>query len=400
MSPHKLEQLLRESECTYLDFKRDQYPFVGAADQAKSELLKDILAIANAGKQIDGYILIGVEEVRGARSRVHGVKVHLSDNDLQQFVSTKLNRPLRFSYEVAPCDNVTIGVIHIPAQDRFFYLKNDYGKLQANIVYYRLGSSTAQATPDELFRWGKASAAQNPDPCLEIQFAHIKRPTAVGGSSVTKEAGTEVSSRIRRASPVSGANLAKLCPPQNQHGFTREAEYWTGFTSFFRTGLVFTPIGLALRNTGRVTATDIRVELVPELGSKLTILSEEKLSMRPLHSSQFPHGGMFASHTRFGSRDMEIREEAGLQKILWNVPKALPHLVEFSKEMFYVTASEAGSFPLHCTVFAENLPQPARATLTIQIETEARDITIEEIAAFSETCTSDDIKSGRGNLPV
>lgn len=400
MIPDKLEQLLHESECTYLDFKRAQYPFQGASDQAKSELLKDIVAIANADKQGDGYILIGVEEVRGSRSRVQGVTDHLNDHDLQQFVSSKLNRALRFSYEIVPCDSVTIDVIHIPAQDRFFYLKSDYGKLQANIVYYRLGSSTAQATPDELYRWGKASASRNADPCLEIQFAHIKRPTAVGGSPVTQEAGTEVRSKIRQAHPVTGEDLARLCPTQSQHGFTREAEYWTGFARFFRTGLRFTPIGLALRNTGRVTATDIHVELVPDPGSKLTILSEEKVSMRPLHSSKFPHGGMFASHTCFGPRDIELQEEAGLQKILWSIPKALPHLVAFSEEMFYVTASEAGSYLLHCTVFAENLPQPARTTLTIHVETEAKDMTIEEIATFSEACTADDIKSGRGNLPV
>lgn len=400
MTPDKLEQLLRDSECTYLDFKRDQYPFAGASAEAKSELLKDILAIANADKQGHGYILIGVEEVRGSRSRVHGVKVHLSDHDLQQFVSAKLNRPLTFSYQVVPCDGVTIGAIHIPTQDRFFYLKSDYGNLQANIVYYRLGSSTAKATPDELFRWGKASASQNAHPCLEIQFAHIKRPTAVGGSTVTKEAGTEVRCKIRQARSLTGADLARLCPPPGNHDFTREAEYWTGFARFFRAGLRFSPIGLALRNTGRVTATDIRVELVPDPGSKLTILCEDKVSIRPLHSSKFPYCGMFASHLRFGSRDLELKEEAGLQKVLWSIPKALPHLVVFSEEMFYVSASEAGSFPLHCTIFAENLPQPARTTLTIHVEAEAKDITIEEIAAFSDACTANDIKSGRGNLPV
>ncbi len=400
MDPNKLEQLLRENECTYLDFKRDQYPFANATDHAKSELLKDIVAIANADKQGDGYILVGAEEVRGSRARIHGVTTHLNDNDLQQFVSAKLNRSLRFSYEVVPCDGVTIGVIHIPAQERLFYLKSDYGKLQANIAYYRLGSSTAQATPDELFRWGKASAAQNAEPCLEIQFAHIKRPTAVGGSPVTKEAGTEVRCSIRQAHQLTGGDLSRLCPPQNQHGFTREVEYWTGFARFFCNGLQSVPLGLALRNTGRVTATDIRVELAPDPGSKLTILREDKISMRPLHSSKFPDGGRFASYTRFGTRDMELQEEAGLQKILWSIPKALPQLVSFSEEMFYVSAPHAGSFPLHCTIFAENLPQPAKTTLTIHIEAEIRDVSIEEIAAFSEACTADDIKSGRGRLPV
>ena len=130
------------------------------------------------------------------------------------------------------------------------------------------------------------------------------------------------------------------------------------------------------------------------------MLCEDMVSMRPLHSRKFPHGGMFASHIRFGSRDLEIKEEAGLQKVLWTIPKALPHLVVFSEEMFYVTASEAGSFPLHCTIFAENLPQPARTTLNIHVDTEAKDIIIEEIAAFSKACTADDIKSGRGHLPV
>jgi len=37
-----LEALLREDEGTALDFKRDQYPFVGVIDDSvKSELLKD-----------------------------------------------------------------------------------------------------------------------------------------------------------------------------------------------------------------------------------------------------------------------------------------------------------------------------------------------------------------------
>jgi hypothetical protein len=335
MKPETLDQLLHESECTYLDFKRDQYPYVGASEHAKSELLKDILTLANADKPGDGYILIGVEEIRGSRSKVHGVTTHLNDHDLQQFLAAKINRPLKFSYEVVTCDGVSIGVIHIPAQDRFFFLKKDYGKLRANVVYYRLGSSTGEATPDDLLRWGRATALKNAEPCLQLQFAHISRPTAVGGSRLTEEAGTMLTGRIREARPVPGVELAKLCPPQNQHGFTREAEYWAGFSRFLRFGLLFVPIGLALRNTGRATATDIRVILDPSPQSKLTISSEERVSGRPLHTSEFSGGGLFASHTRFSQTDIEVEDQAGHQKILWNVPKALPHLPVFSQGMFY-----------------------------------------------------------------
>jgi hypothetical protein len=48
MDRNQLESLLHEDESTSLDFKRDQYPFDAATDEQKSELLKDILAFANA----------------------------------------------------------------------------------------------------------------------------------------------------------------------------------------------------------------------------------------------------------------------------------------------------------------------------------------------------------------
>ena len=73
------ESLLNEDESSALDFKRDQYPFSRATDDGKSELLKDVLAFANAWRRSDAYILVGVDEVRGGRSRPVGVSEHLDD---------------------------------------------------------------------------------------------------------------------------------------------------------------------------------------------------------------------------------------------------------------------------------------------------------------------------------
>ena len=92
MDPSHLEELLNESESSSLDFKRDQYPFENATDDQKSELLKDILAFANAWRRSDAYILIGVEDIKPGRSRPVGLSKHLDDADLQQFVNAKTNR--------------------------------------------------------------------------------------------------------------------------------------------------------------------------------------------------------------------------------------------------------------------------------------------------------------------
>jgi predicted HTH transcriptional regulator len=83
MNDQLLESLLREDEGTALDFKRDQYPFVGVNDDSlKSELLKDILAFANSWRRSGAFILIGVQEVTGGRSNAVGVSSHIPDASL------------------------------------------------------------------------------------------------------------------------------------------------------------------------------------------------------------------------------------------------------------------------------------------------------------------------------
>ncbi len=119
--------------------------------------LKDVLAFANSWKRSDAYILVGVEEVKGGRSNIVGVTIHLADASLQEFVNKKTQRPLIFSYEAYPYEEVQIGVIHIARQERPFYLQKDYGKLKGNTVYIRRGSSTDIASLDEIAKMGITS---------------------------------------------------------------------------------------------------------------------------------------------------------------------------------------------------------------------------------------------------
>jgi hypothetical protein len=146
-----LERLFNEGESSALDYKRDQYPFASAADGLKAELLKDILAFANASRRSDAYILIGVEELANKKGHPVGVSHHLDDAAVQQFVSFKTNRPVRFSYQAVPYKGLWLGVIHIPLQPpRPFFLLKDYAQLKTNAVYIRRNTSTDLADPDEI----------------------------------------------------------------------------------------------------------------------------------------------------------------------------------------------------------------------------------------------------------
>jgi hypothetical protein len=161
MTPDLMEKLLHEEESSSLDFKRDQYPFNGANDTEKAELLKDILAIANSWRRTTGYILVGVQEVKGGRSDVIGVSGHLADNNLQQFVNSKTNRPITFSFEAFEFEGKQVGIITIPKQKRPFTIKAGFGGLLKDTVYQRHGSSTATASLDEATRMAAADATED-----------------------------------------------------------------------------------------------------------------------------------------------------------------------------------------------------------------------------------------------
>ena len=87
-----IESLLWSDEGTALDFKRDQYPFANATEIEKSEILKDVLAFANAFRREDAFILIGVEDIKGGRGNVLGTPEHIDDAHLQQFINSKVQR--------------------------------------------------------------------------------------------------------------------------------------------------------------------------------------------------------------------------------------------------------------------------------------------------------------------
>lgn len=152
------EHLLSQEEGPALDFKRDQYVFdknshadTSVLLKSKSELLKDILAFANTKRETTAYILIGVEEVKGGRSRVVGVREHLDDAGLHQFVNSKTQRRVDFSYSPFPIGGYEIGVIEIQAvQERPVFLNKRFGKVAKGEVYIRDGSSTSVATPGEI----------------------------------------------------------------------------------------------------------------------------------------------------------------------------------------------------------------------------------------------------------
>ena len=157
-----LENLLNMEEGPTLDFKSEQYIFnkaagIKATEYGKSELLKDILAFANTHRERIAYILIGVEEVKGGRSNVIGIKEHLEDAHLHEFINQKTNRPVEFNYLRFTFEGKEIGILSIPPQEGPVYVARKFGRVESDAVYVRGGSSTRRAPPDEIVEMGRGN---------------------------------------------------------------------------------------------------------------------------------------------------------------------------------------------------------------------------------------------------
>jgi Putative DNA-binding domain len=151
VSVDHIRTLLGRNESEQLDFKELQYA-LGEGKHPRAELIKDVVAMANAKREEDAFILIGVRETsNGSREKV-GANATLRDAEIQQLVNSKTNRAVQFRCGDLEVDGFNIGYIQV-AKEQFrpIYLRNDFDtELRANVVYIRFGSSTGQLSPDEI----------------------------------------------------------------------------------------------------------------------------------------------------------------------------------------------------------------------------------------------------------
>ena len=172
LSETLLEELCYKGEGSDLDYKSERYNFSRkVSDEEKSEMLKDILALANTHREGTAYILMGFKENPPYPAEVVGLSQEgvIDDSRLQEFVNGKLETKLTFRYEEGLFDGKHIAVISIPKQQRPLYLKKDFGKLLKDTVYVRRGSSTGIASPREIALMGAANLARG-DAQVELLF--------------------------------------------------------------------------------------------------------------------------------------------------------------------------------------------------------------------------------------
>jgi hypothetical protein len=347
-----IEVLLHMSEGDTLDFKREQYPLAGATEAQKAELIKDVLAFANAWKNTDAHIIIGADENPGGRALVKGAMPHLDDASVQQLVNSKTNTPIVFDYVPATVDGLPVGILRIRKdQQRPIFLTKAYGGLEAKTVYVRRGSSTAQADPTEIARMGAAAVTVRTAPQVALQLGDLEHHR-LQGTDVT------ITSTLLGEPPAEyfggGGRLVfrdHYAPdPEKVVAHRRKL------------GLLV-QLGLCVKNIGQVLVEDVRVVVDVEKIDGLYILDE--LPQRPRGKLDL---GLAYTGVLPRTKTTVVSDRGGRWEMVARLGKVQPGEDGWSRP-FWLGSPDPVTLNLVAKVFADNIPVPIDVPLRVTIQT-------------------------------
>lgn len=361
-----IKALLLEGEGAGLDFKRDQYRFIKATDEEKAELLKDILAFANAWRRSDAFVLIGIEEIKGGKNLVVGTSDHLDDAAIQQFVNQKTQRPIDFSYCTYTFEGKAIGVIHIPQQERPLYLNKDFGKLKANTVYVRRGSSTDEADLDEIARMGASLSVEAKIPQLEVFFSNPATREKAAQTPVLKG----VLLQVQDDDSIPDYEESTSNPfGSSLFGFPNR-DYYRELVTYTKARTQLQPVHLAIANVSEVTAIDVRLEIeIDDVDNCLSLL--DRYDYPPIPSRRHETTSYIERINRQDPEyDISVMRIGTNWLISGKIEKVQPRATHWFQHPFFIGSSASKEIALGLSVFADNLGKPHTQLLQIQCDVE------------------------------
>jgi hypothetical protein len=365
MNHDLIERLLNESESSVLDFKESQYPFEKASDEQKSELLKDILAFCNAWRRSDAYIMIGVREVKGGRSIVTGIDVHIDEANIQQFVNTKTNKPLLFSCSVTEFEGKQLAIIKIPIQERPVYLTKDFGLLKKEMVYIRRGTSTAIASPDEIYKMGLNSSEAQTRAVADFEFGDKNNQKGLGTHIRLNGFYNEV-----EPEPQKDSGSVNSLFPVIRLSIYDEPKYKDYAEYVFKAGFL-SSIRFVIRNTGDVLLENARLKM--DFPKDDNLILRDRLPECPM-SKMIPY---LLPNISLG-REVFIYRRNDYSEVRFNIGNIQPKDIAWSDEL-YIGFKASAIINCSALLFADNLPNPISKQLEVKIDVERRFISAKDI---------------------
>ena len=278
------------------------------------------------------------------------------------FATLILRRLQTGSYEVVRVEGVEIGVIEIPIQDRPAYAENDYGKVKARVVYFRAGSSTREATPEEIARMG-AQQSLEATPNLVLSWADAGKRRLLSSPYLADRLLLEP-----RLPANTFDSAARPLSVMDRVTFAANDTYSQELIEYCFQQALYVPLGLALTNESRSAARRVRfVGSIPRSAVEILEYLEplpqpDLLVFSPPHL-MLPTGDEVQAQFRRSRDRWEISVDFG---------DIRPRETVFTHSPIWLAVAVSSVVELRGDLFADNLPEPIQCSLEVRFRVEQR----------------------------
>ncbi|HEP1209344.1 TPA: ATP-binding protein [Stenotrophomonas maltophilia] len=392
ISDEDLGQLRYKGEGADLDFKEAQYPFSFASEHQKSELLKDIMAMANAYRSGPGYILIGFKDLAPHPAEIVGISAedHIDDAALQQLVRSKIEPPLEFQYEERLLEGKHIAVITIPSQVRPFVPKQDFGKLKKHVALVRRGSSTDEASIAEMMKMTLTDSGSSKTARVDLSILTEENQLLPNSLKLTFLRFGELPDYQEEYTTNSAYGFM---PPRpltrfvNRHYYRDGAQYHAE-----RNRLVL--VRLSLSNQSDFAMQEVKLELtcLAPSGETVQMLRSDDLADEPepgheLHS-MLGHVDPRDDHRETVSVDDRAREPAC--KILLGTLR--PGETGTADTDIALLPTAPGDYVIRCRILAKEIAIPIAKEHAIRIDGEIKEMELDDLERLLSAKYLDELK--------
>ncbi|UUX33354.1 AlbA family DNA-binding domain-containing protein [Fundicoccus culcitae] len=135
-----------ELENTKLDFKRDLYD-----NKNKPELIKDVMAMANAHYEGTKYIIFGVKLLEDGSREYNSIQSIPDQSDIEELIDNNIEPTIDLSFYPYRFQGYQLAILEINGfSDRPYMLKKDNQRFKAGESQIRKGSTTSRVSRDDL----------------------------------------------------------------------------------------------------------------------------------------------------------------------------------------------------------------------------------------------------------
>ncbi|WP_080409046.1 helix-turn-helix domain-containing protein [Burkholderia ubonensis] len=377
-----ISTLLYRGEGDALDFKLQQYEFENSDDDKKSILLKDILAFANAWRDGPAYILIGVRD--GSRDIV-GLDKDIDDSRLQQFVNSKLNRPLHFSYRSVEYEGNTLGLYTIPIQERPIYATRNVGKVKADTVYVRRGSSTAEVKPEEIARMGASASRHAHSPQFKIRLVKLDVDSTPLDSleqailDVQCPNDHEIPNHPEPIQSPLGTRIFSPLLGSNEN-------YYRQLAGYIRERCGTVGFKIEVQNIGDAYASDVTIRLSIPSAKEFRITDEDGLTEMPNRERSFVLPRIKPLYQN-PIDTVTFESGRGIETAILSLGKIQAGETCFTTRLYLIHPTASLS-EIQITVHADQLKAPLELTIPTSIQVETRELSVAQIKDYAKKLRS------------